>query len=88
MVTSMQSMAEGQSEETTRGADQRVADITILIRQIGAVLLSVLTVCQVMPCVLFIWRARKIREINWVPKTIMVLASIDGLTWSSNYVLT
>ena len=34
----------------------------------------------------FYWRARKIKEITWLPKFIMLLSNIEGIAMSSYYV--
>ena len=37
--------------------------------------------------VVFCWRSKNIKDINWLPKLIMGLASIEGIVWSSYYTI-
>ena len=61
-------------------------EIVVGIRKTGTVIFSIIVLCQVMAAVGFLWRARKVKEISWLPKLIIVLASIDGIMWSSYYI--
>ena len=61
-------------------------EIVVGIRKTGTVIFSIIVLCQVMAAVGFLWRARKVKEINWLPKFIILLASIDGIMWSSYWI--
>ena len=67
---------------------QREMEIVSYVRHGGIVVLSLIAVTQVVVCVVFCWRARKVKEISWLPKFIMGLASIDGMFVSSYYIST
>ena len=57
-------------------------EIVNIIYKIGTVIYSLLVLCQVAAGGVFCWRARKVKEINWLPKLIMALAAIEGIMWS------
>ena len=52
----------------------------------GSVIVSLIVLCQVVASLIFCWRARKVKEISWLPKFIMALAAIDGIMTSSYYI--
>ena len=52
----------------------------------GTVILSMIVLCQVVAAVVFWWRARKVKQINWLPKFIMLLAAFEGIYYSSFYI--
>ena len=58
------------------------------IEKSAATIIIVFTVCQVVTSLVFFWRSRKIKEINWLPKFIMGLAILEGIMWSSYYITT
>ena len=61
-------------------------EIISIIRKTATVIITFLVLCQVVTSMVFCWRARKVKEINWVPKFIMALAGIEGIMWSSLYI--
>ena len=60
--------------------------IVAIIRKTGTVIVSITVLCQVVAAVVFWWRARKVKPINWLPRFIMLLAAIEGIMWSSFYI--
>ena len=60
--------------------------IVAIIRKTGTVILSITVLCQVVAAVVFWWRARKVKPINWLPRFITLLAAIQGIMWSSYYI--
>ena len=52
---------------------------------VSTVITSLIILCQVVTSIVFFWRSRKLKEINWLPKFITGLACIEGIMWSSYY---
>ena len=48
--------------------------------------MSLIVLCQIVVSLNFWWSTRKIKEISYLPKFILVLAVIDGLMYSSYYI--
>ena len=59
-----------------------------IVRKTGVVSMSILILCQLVTSVVFYWRSRKVKEINWLPKLMMGLANIDGIISISFYIPT
>ena len=71
---------ESQGEEGSETSlDEEVA---LYIRKSGMLIFTLFVICQVAISVVFCWRSRNIKEINWLPKFIMTLASVEGIVWS------
>lgn len=58
-----------------------------LIQMIGCLIYTVLTFFQVAVSLVFYIRSRKVKEINWLPKFVMVLTNVVGLTISIFFVM-
>ena len=52
-------------------------------RQCCTVIFTILGIIQVVMTSIFIWRSRKVKEINWLPKIIMLFACIDSVIRAS-----
>ena len=71
---------ESQGEEGSETSlDEEVA---LYIRKSGMLIFTLFVICQVAMSVVFWWRSRNVKEINWLPKFIVTLASVEGIVWS------
>ena len=61
-------------------------EILIIIRQSGTIVLSLMAVLQVVISIIFYWRSRTVKLINWLPKFIMGIVNLDLVMWSASYI--
>ena len=84
MLMQLLSLEERQSEQEKKMAEaQSEEEIITIIKITGSVIISLLTVCQLVTSLVFFWHSRKINQIKWLPKFIMILANIQTISWSS-----
>ena len=80
---------DGQSDEQKQQIDaQRELEIVTIIKQCGIIIYSIIALSQVVLSAIFYWRSRKIKEITFLPKFIMILINIQGVMLSSYYITT
>ena len=48
--------------------------------------MCLLVIFQIVISALFYWRSKRIKQINWLPKFIMILANIEGILWTAYYI--
>lgn len=59
-----------------------------IIDIVGTVIFCGLVLYQISMTLFFYFRSSKIKEINWLPKFIMILACINGISFSAYYIPT
>ena len=80
-------LAETQNEEVKQGQNERENEIIYEINMVGTVIYSIIVILQVLISFVFYWRSRYVKEINWLPKFIMILTNIEGIFWSFNDII-
>ena len=73
-------------EERKQAEALKETEINFYTVKTGILTASIMQVCQVVTTVVFCWRARKVKEINWLPKLIMGLISIEAVKWTTFYI--
>ena len=73
-------------QENNEAEASREIETIRMVEKILVVVYCIVVVCQLVMSVIFYWRSRNIKEINWLPKFIMVLSNTQGITWSSYYI--
>ena len=61
-------------------------EINSMINQCGTFVFFLVSFSQVLMSSVFFWRSRKIKEISWLPKLIIILINIDGIMYSCDYI--
>ena len=84
-MMAMAILEESQSGEEKQADALRLMEIISVIRKSQTVIYCVLTICQVITSFIFYSRSKKIKELNWLPKFIMLLINLEGILVGSYY---
>ena len=83
MMMALVMLEEDQSDEDKKTEVARELQLIQTLQNGYRVTFMILTVSQVVLSLVFFWRSRRIKEVTWIPKLIMVLTSVECVSYST-----